>query len=181
MDEPEATAPGEVVAIHVAPEAGAPMRSLASVTAVANEGLAGDRYRGGGGGGHFSQRPGGGSHLTLVEVESLDAIAAETGVVLSPADSRRNLATRGVRLADLVGRRFAVGDAVCIGIRPCEPCAHLADLLGRRGAAASLVRALAHRAGLRAEIVGGGVIRPGDPIRLLPDGEPRGDAVAAPG
>ena len=65
--------------------------------------------------------------------------------------------TRGVDLNALVGRRFAVGSVECVGRRLAEPCAHL-EKLTRPG----LLRPLVHRAGLRADILAGGTIEPGD-------------------
>src|SRR5262245_19448942 len=153
-EEPWTAAPGEgsVAAILVAPEAEAPLVSVEDVVAVAGRGLEGDRYAFGRG--TFS-KPGRGYQLTLVEAEVLDEID------LPWAQARRNVVTRDVRLNGLVGRRFRVGSAECIGRRLCEPCAHL-ERLARPG----LLRPLVHRGGLRADIVTDGRIRVGD--RLVP-------------
>ena len=56
--------------------------------------------------------------------------------------------TRGIRLNDLVGRRFVVGEVECVGEELCEPCNHLQGLT-RPGVLSGMV----HRAGLRADIV----------------------------
>ncbi|MFQ5634924.1 MAG: MOSC domain-containing protein [Gammaproteobacteria bacterium] len=56
-------------------------------------------------------------------------------------------------------QRFRIGDATLEGIRLCEPCAHLAGLLTDR-----VLPALVGRAGLRARIVKGGTVSPGDAI-----------------
>ena len=149
---------GNVVSVQIAPQAGAPMVTLEQVEAVAGKGLAGDRYfhRVG----TYSERPGTGRQVTLIESESIEALAREAGLDLAAAASRRNITTRDVPLNHLVGRRFRVGDVVLEGTRLCEPCQHLEGLT-RPG----VVKALVHRAGLRADIVGGGTIRVGDPIR----------------
>ena len=78
-------------------------------------------------------------------------------------EARRNIVTRGIALNGLVGRRFRLGSAECIGRRLCEPCAHL-ERLARPG----LLRPLVHRGGLRADIVVDGRIRVGD--RLMAHG-----------
>ena len=44
---------------------------------------------------------------------------------MTAAESRRQVATRGVDLNALVGRRFNVGELECEGMELCEPCAHL--------------------------------------------------------
>ncbi|MCM2250606.1 MAG: MOSC domain-containing protein, partial [Geothrix sp.] len=68
---------------------------------------------------------------------------------------------RGVALNHLVGREFTVGPARFLGHELCEPCKHLAGLTGRP----EILPGLIHRGGLRAEILQGGLIRPGDELR----------------
>lgn len=149
---------GVVEAIHVCAVAGEPLRRVEEVTAVAGVGLAGDRYAAGAG--TWSKRfPGVHRHVTLIEFESLDALRRDHDIVLSAAESRRNILTSGVALDHLVGREFTVGAAWLRGIELCEPCRYLEKVTGRA------VRApLVHRGGLNAEVVEGGVIRVGDPV-----------------
>jgi hypothetical protein len=144
------TGAGSVAAILVAPEAEAPLVPVDDVSAIAGRGLEGDRYESGQG--TFSA-PGRGYQLTLVEAEVLDEID------LPWPEARRNVVTRDIALNGLVGRRFRVGSAECIGRRLCEPCAHL-EKLARPG----LLRPLVHRGGLRADIVADGRIRVGDEV-----------------
>jgi MOSC domain-containing protein YiiM len=145
------------VAIYVAGEAGVPMTSVEQAVAVPGAGLDGDRYAAGRG--HYSGRPGSGRQVTLIEREAVEAAAADYGVAITPAASRRNLLTEGVALNHLVGREFTVGAVLLRGTRLCEPCAHLEAL-----SAPGVQRALAHRGGLRAEVVAGGTVRVGDAI-----------------
>ena len=154
---------GRVEAIFITAEAGRPMEELSEVRALAGSGLAGDRYQAGTG--YYSTRPlpGGGRELTLIEAEVLEALFRETGIALAPIEARRNLATRGVRLNELVGARFTVGEVLCEGIRLCEPCIHLEELTGK-----AVNAPLVHRGGLRAAILTGGVIRLGDPVVPVP-------------
>jgi hypothetical protein len=144
---------GNVEAIHIAPTARAPMQALESVTLKAGRGILGDRYAAKEG--TFSDNPRD-HELTLVEAE----VSEELG--LAPGEARRNLTTRGVRLNDLVGKRFHVGAALCEGTRLCEPCAHLERLTERPG----LIRVMAGRGGLRAVILEGAEIRVGDPLTV---------------
>lgn len=161
-------APGVIVGIFVSPEAGAPMRALDGAEAIAGQGLVGDRYQHGEG--FMSDRRGGGLELTLVEDEALTQLSAENAVQITAADSRRNLATRGVDLTALVGRRFQIGDVVCRGVRLCEPCVRIEQLIGK-----PFVKPMVHRAGLRADILTSGTIRVGDAVIVLPDAD-RDDA-----
>lgn len=148
---------GSVISIHTAADAGEPMASVAEVHAVAGGGLEGDRYFKGAG--TFSGELEPGREVTLIEIEALEAASAEAGFPIQPRDSRRNIVTRDVRLNDLVGRQFRIGDVTLRGIELCEPCSHLAQLAGK-----SLLRSLVHRGGIRADIVGDGVIRLGDAV-----------------
>jgi MOSC domain-containing protein YiiM len=158
MQAPREVWQGSVVSIHVAPEAGAPMVVVPEARALAGRGLEGDRYAAGRG--HYSSTPSrGGREITLIETEAMEALD-ELGIKLSAADTRRNVATRGVPLNHLVGRVFRVGEVRLRGTRLCEPCRYL-DGLTRDG----VMTALIHRGGLRAQILGEGVIRVGDVVR----------------
>ena len=148
---------GLVEAIHIAPDAGEPVRPLEFVRAIAGVGLEGDRYALGRG--HYQDERVS-RDLTLIEAEAIKALAAEHGIRLSIGEARRNITTSGVRLNELVGRRFWVGQVLCRGTRLCEPCQYLADLTGK-----PLLRALVHRGGLRADILRDGFIRRGDAVR----------------
>ena len=149
---------GEVISIYVAPRAGAPMESRQSVEAIAGRGLHGDRYCDGSG--HWSNTPGIGRQLTLIEIETIEALECEKNIVLAPGASRRNVVTRGMPLNHLVGREFQVGAVRLIGRRLCEPCEYLEGLT-----TTGVLTGLIHRGGLRADIVLGGSIHVGDSIK----------------
>jgi MOSC domain-containing protein YiiM len=147
---------GKLVSIHI----GRTAKELQSVTearVVPGKGLEGDRYFDGTG--TWSNHPGNGREVTLIEIEAIEALARESEIQLKPGDSRRNLVTRGVPLNHLVGREFRVGEVRLKGMRLCEPCEHLEGLT-RKG----VKSALAHRGGLRAEAISGGTVRTGDTI-----------------
>jgi len=149
---------GSVVSIHVTREAGAPMVVVPEARALSGHGLDGDRYATGRG--HYSPRPSqGGREITLIETETIDALG-DLGVKVSAAETRRNVATRGVPLNHLVDRVFRVGEVRLRGTRLCEPCKYLDGLTGD-----GVMAALVHRGGLRAQILGEGVIRVGDVVR----------------
>ena len=151
---------GTVVGLFTAPAKEAPCDSHDRCLARAGTGLAGDRYAGGHG--TFSHPQRRGQDLTLIEGESIDELN-RLGVDLGMANARRNVVTRGVRLNELIGHRFAIGDAVCYGARLAEPCAHLERLTTR-----GVLRGLVHRGGIRADVLLGGELRIGDTIRPLP-------------
>jgi MOSC domain-containing protein YiiM len=131
---------------------------MAQVRAVPGKGLVGDRHFGRAESDPDAPRPD--REITLVEAETIEAFTRDYGVRLEPGDARRNIVTQGVALNHLVERRFTVGEIALLGLRLCEPCAHLAELTHE-----SVLRGLAHRGGLRAQILTEGVIRVGDEVR----------------
>jgi len=156
----EATTEGVVEAIHLAAAAGEPVREAELVRANAGVGLDGDRYALGCG--HYSPDLRVSRDLTLIEAEVIEDLARNHGIQLAPGETRRNITTRGIRLNDLVGRRFWVGEVLCEGTRLCEPCQYLTERTGK-----PLLRPLVHRGGLRADIVRCGWIRRGDRVQLV--------------
>jgi MOSC domain-containing protein YiiM len=148
-----------IIALCAAPAAGAPLQTLAEAELEAGRGLVGDRYHAAVGtfSGKLQGRPD--AEITLIEIEEIRRFADGEARRRDPGEFRRNIVTEGVRLDALVGRRFLVGPAVLEGIRLCEPCAHLGRLVSPM-----VVEAMAHRAGLRARIITGGMVRVGDAI-----------------
>jgi MOSC domain-containing protein YiiM len=157
-----------IEAICIASAANADMQSLVAAAAIAGAGLAGDRYLEGTG--FYSARPTdpGAREVTLFEAETLDWLRSEHGIELSSAEHRRNLTTRGIRLDDLLGRQFRVGDVLLEGVKDCPPCDHLEGIVGK-----PVLKPLVNRGGLRARVVEGGTIRVGDSIAAV-------DSVATP-
>lgn len=158
------TATGRVESICLSAAAGADALAVDSVAARAGRGLEGDRYNTGDGT-FASGAPG--TALTLIEAEVCESFAPPLG----PGDHRRNLVTRGLALNDLLGHEFTVGEVRCRGMRLCEPCTVLVRYAGR-----PVLRELAHRGGLRADILTDGRIRVGDPVQAY--GAGRGQAGA---
>jgi MOSC domain-containing protein YiiM len=135
-----------VEAIHLGPEAAGELRTVESVQALAGKGLEGDRN-------FFADGAAPGRALTLVEAEEVESVGLPLG------GTRRQLTVRGVRLNDLVGKHFRVGDVECYGVELCEPCLHLQSMT-RPG----IIKELVHRAGINADILTDGVIRVGDEV-----------------
>jgi MOSC domain-containing protein YiiM len=153
---------GVVISMHVAATGAAPMRSITSVQAVAGQGLEGDRYFSKLG--TYSNEPGSGREVTLIEIEAIEGLRRDYQIELGAGQVRRNIVTRGIPLNHFVEKKFKIGDVILRGTRLCEPCAHM-EKLTVKGA----MRGLIHRGGLRAEIVKGGTIRVGDAIQLSTD------------
>ncbi len=147
---------GTVESIYIASGAAVPAHAVNEVHAIPGVGLDGDRYalRSG-----TFWKPLPDRELTLIEAEAIEAIKREYHLELAPGEARRNVVTRGVALNHLVGREFQIGDVKVRGIRLCEPCEHLQRLTGR-----DVIKSLAHRGGLRAQILTQGTIHVGDRV-----------------
>ena len=150
---------GSVHSIHIAAVASEPTVAVAEVRAVEGKGLEGDRYFDGKG--SWSSTPGSGRQVTLIELETIEALERDYKYRIEPGQARRNIVTRGVALNHLVGHEFIVGGVRLSGLRLNEPCNHLASLTDEK-----VKQGLVHRGGLRADIVSGGVIRVGDEVRV---------------
>jgi MOSC domain-containing protein YiiM len=141
---------GQVEAIRIAPEHEQLPEPVESID-VTDEGLPGDRYFGRG-------------DITLVEVEALESFREDTGIELTHAEIRRQVLTSGVRLNDLLGKRFRVGEVEAVGAEWCEPCNHIESLTHP-----GVLKGMVHRAGLRADIVRPGRIAVGDEVDEITD------------
>lgn len=143
---------GRVEAIFLVAENGKAAHEVQSVAAHAGRGLEGDR--------HFHDADS--CDITLIEAEAIERQNAEHGIVLNQGDPRRQVVVRGIDLGQFIGQRFHVGEIECEGEERCEPCNHLAGVIGTE---VVKLKALVHT-GLRASIVKGGTIRPGDAVGL---------------
>jgi hypothetical protein len=123
---------GTVLEIFTTPSAGAAMESRTEATALAGQGLDGDRYAAGIG--FYSNTPitAGARELTLIDLGAVEDAAEQAGVLFSTVECRRNLITSGIGLDALIGQAFTIGEVTCEGVRPCPPCVHLEELTGKK-------------------------------------------------
>jgi MOSC domain-containing protein YiiM len=144
---------GEVRWIGLRPARDVAMQSVDSAEARAGEGLHGDRYAGGSG------KRG----ITLIQAEHLLVIAALAGLdTVEPSLLRRNLVVSGIPLVALKGRLFRIGEVLCEGTAPCDPCSRMELALGTGG-----YNAMRGHGGLCARIVEGGTLRVGDAVTWM--------------
>jgi MOSC domain-containing protein YiiM len=148
---------GTLQHIHITAKAREAMQELAEAKLVAGSGIEGDRYSLGTG--TYSMKPEPGRQVTLIEAETLEALARDHGLELTPREHRRNLTVADVPLNHLVGRQFRVGDVLLEGTRLNVPCKYLMLVTGKK-----VYEPLLNRSGLNCRIIEGGVIRPGDPL-----------------
>ncbi len=148
---------GELLHIHIAPHASAPMQALSEARLVAGVGIEGDRYATRHG--TYSKKHHLDRQATLIEVEALEGLARDHDIVLTPQEHRRNLTTRGVPLNHLVGQYFRIGDCLLYGGRLNAPCLYLEMLVAKK-----VLKPLLNRSGLNCRIVVGGIARIHDRI-----------------
>ena len=134
-----------------------------SIEAIASQGLSGDRYATGKG--FYTGVTEWDAHVTLIEEEPFTSLAAMHDVHIDPKELRRNIVTRGIDLASLVGRDFRIGDqAIFHGRKLWPPCTHIVKLSGKR----EIFQHLARQTGIGVDVLVGGSIRVGDAIHILP-------------
>ncbi len=147
---------GHVIEINLASQKGEPTVSHDQAQVVAGQGLAGDRkWR------DLAPNEATVYHrqITLIEQEQVQHFNEVYGASMTPAETRRNVVTKGIALNDLVDRQFSVGTVRMRGTMLCEPCKYLQKLTGL-----PVVEGYLHRGGLCAEILNDGVINVGDQI-----------------
>jgi MOSC domain-containing protein YiiM len=148
-----------LVAILTSPASARPVVSHESIEVVADVGLAGDRYATGKG--FYSGVSEWDAHVTLIQQEPFEVLAAEHGLHIDPNELRRNLITRGIDLSSMIGRRFRIGrDVVLRGRKPWPPCAHIVKLSGKP----EIFKYMARQCGIGAAVLAGGKIHVGDSI-----------------
>ncbi len=136
---------GRVRSIQTCPGERLPMRALEE-SELRDGGILGDA--------HFA--PGSLRQLLLIEAETLAELGVETGAV------KENITVEGLTLMGLpAGIRLEVGQAELEITKECEPCSRMDEI--RDGLMAGLVG----RRGMMARVTRPGVVRRGDPIRVL--------------
>ena len=137
------------------PSAGQAMQEPESVRALSAGGLEGDRYAG----------RSGKRHVTLIQWEHLDVIAAYLGIdSVNPSRLRRNIGVSGLNLLALKGKRFAVGGATFEYTGECHTCSAMQREFGGGG-----YNAVRGHGGITARVIADGNIFLGDAVVPLPN------------
>ncbi|MDE0131274.1 MAG: MOSC domain-containing protein [bacterium] len=140
-----------VTHLHLAPLHKADLIEVTEVFAVEGAGLEGDRYLG-------TTR-----NVTLVAEGELGEAADRLGYPIPPGATRRNITVDVDRLPRTTGALIHLGEATLSVWRDCPPCERMYETVGPQAR-----EALQGRSGIAAQVVKGGVIRVGDPVRIEP-------------
>ena len=143
---------GTLVSIATRPVKRQPLVYQEEVELDTEKGVLGDHYNG----------RSGKRQVTLVQEEHLKGVAQMLGIAeVDPLLTRRNLVVKGINLLAFKGRKFHIGDTLLEMTGPCEPCSRMEENFGPGG-----YNAMRGHGGICARVISGGVIRPGDSIRL---------------
>ena len=148
---------GKVVEIGITNIKGNKIQKVNNVDAIKGKGLQNDRK--------FSENNQKHRQVTLIEIENINHFNNISDTNIPPVDFRRNIITENVRLNELVGKEFFVGNIKLKGHDLCRPCKYLQDKLKQN----NFVKEFLHTGGLRCEILTSGKINVGDIIKQKND------------
>ena len=145
----------EVYKIGISNKNNQKIKDVSSIDVLANQGVLGDR--------HFKEFNDPYNQLSLIESENIDYYNSKYGLNIPYIDFRRNIITKGIRLNDLIGKKFLVGEVELEGIDLCRPCRHLCELLDQD----NIIKEFLRRGGLRCQILSSSSIEIGNKIKVL--------------
>ncbi len=141
---------------HGMPPGQHPVLEQTELHCVAGRGIQGDRF--------FDFKQDYKGQITFFADEAYQSVCEQLQVRgIAPSVFRRNVVTRGLDLAGLIGRQFELHGVRFAGVESCKPC-HWMDQAFALGAEA----ALAGQGGLRARILTDGVLQVGRSLLTLP-------------
>ena len=126
-----------------------------SIEVIANKGIIGDR--------HFKDYNDPYCQLSLIESENIDYYNTKYNLNIPYVDFRRNIITKGIRLNNLIGKKFLIGNVKVEGLDLCRPCRHLKEMLNQKNVLKEFLR----KGGLRCQILSSSKIVIGDEIKEL--------------
>ena len=144
---------GKVVEIGVTNSKGNQIKNVNEVEALKGKGLLNDRKCR-----ENNQKQ---CQITLIEVENINYFNNKSKTNIPPVNFRRNIITENVKLNDLVGKVFFIGNVKLKAHDLCKPCKYLQDKLKQN----NFIKEFLHKGGLRCEILTSGKINVGDIIK----------------
>ena len=120
-----------------------------------NKGIVNDRYYG-----NFKNIY---EQVTFIESEKIDDFNKKIKKKLDYKDFRRNIITSGISLNKLLNKKIQINNVVFKIRELCQPCKYLQNKLKVK----NLVKLLAFKSGVRAEILNSGEISINDHIKII--------------
>ena len=131
------------------------IKEVEKIEVLSNKGVIGDR--------HFNEFNDPYCQLSLIESENIDYYNLRYGLNIPYLDFRRNVVTKGIRLNELIGKKFFIGKVKVEGIDLCRPCRHLTETLGQE----NIIKEFLRKGGLRCQILSSSSISVNDIIKIL--------------
>tara|TARA_Y100000590_G_scaffold277892_1_gene311926 strand:- start:1794 stop:2231 length:438 start_codon:yes stop_codon:yes gene_type:complete len=144
---------GKVVGIGIANNKGDSIQNVTNADALKGKGIQNDRK--------FRENNQKECQITLIEIENINHFNNISKKNISPVDFRRNIITEGIKLNELVGKEFTVGNVKLKAHDLCRPCKYLQNKL----AVNNFVKEFLLKGGIRCEILNSGKITVGDIIK----------------
>jgi len=143
----------KVIEIAVSENPRGQMKSVNNVEAIAGKGLV-NHY-------HFKNDNEKRCQITLIEIENINHYNQISGTSILSKDFRRNIVTKDIRLNELVGIEFFIGDVKVKAHDLCRPCKYLQETLKQN----DLIKTMLRKSGIRCEILTNGKIFVGCKIK----------------
>ena len=119
-----------------------------------NKGIINDRY--------YENFKNNYEQVTLIESEKIDDFNNKIGKKIDYKDFRRNIITSGIDLNKTINKKIQINNVILKIHELCQPCRYLQKKLGLK----NLVKLLAFKSGVRAEIIESGEISTYDKINI---------------
>ena len=146
---------GKILEIGISNSKGNKIKKVNMVQSLKGKGLLDDRK--------FKNNNSKESQITLVEIENINYFNNISKTNIPAVDFRRNLVTENIRLNELLGKEFFVGDVKLKAHDLCRPCKYLQEKLKQN----NFIKEFLHKGGLRCEILTSGKIKVGDKIKVV--------------
>ena len=143
---------GKEVEIGIADTKGNKIKRVNYIEALKGKGLKNDRK--------FKENNQKECQITLIEIENINYFNDISKTNIPSVDFRRNIITKNIRLNNLVGKEFTVGNVKLKAHDLCRPCKYLQDKLKQN----NIIKEFLHKGGIRCEILSTGKISVGDII-----------------
>ena len=129
------------------------MKSVNNVEAVAGKGIVNDR--------NFKENNSNRCQITLIEIENINYYNQISATSFLAKDFRRNVITEGIKLNQLIGKEFFIGEVKVKAHDLCRPCKYLQESFNQK----NIIKEFLRKGGLRCEILIDGKILVGDKIK----------------
>ena len=144
---------GKVVKIGITSLKGNEIENVNNIAVFKGKGIENDRK--------FSENNQKDRQITLIEIENINTFNTLSKANIPPLSFRRNVVTKDIRLNDLVGKEFFVGNIKLKAHDLCRPCKYLQEKLKQT----NFIKYFLHKGGIRCEILTDGKILVDDIIK----------------